>query len=155
MTYQITPHFALHEFLASETAARMGKLIVPTEQEIQNIELLCHSLLEPVRVMLGKPIVLLSGLRPPWLNMAVRGSRNSAHMHGLAADLKVVGMRPAEFARWLQANYEAEDWPIDQCILEFPPNGWVHLSTAASKPRKQFLTAIKVGTQTEYTRGIV
>lgn len=149
---RLSDHFSVSEFTYSETAARLGKEIVPTTQELVNLKRLCERLLEPIRVLLGKPIVVTSGLRPLWLNLAVGGSTNSAHTTGLAADLKVVGMTPVQFARWLQANAEAEDWPLDQCILEY--GRWVHLSTA-DKPRMQFLTATMKDGKTTYWPGVI
>jgi hypothetical protein len=147
----LTQHFFLEEFLSSETAARMGQEIIPTVAETENIILLCKTLLEPIRAKLGRPMVITSGLRPLWLNLQIGGSTNSAHLHGLAADIKVVGMSPATFARWVQQNFEPEEWPVDQCILEF--NSWVHLSTA-KPPRHQFLTAKKDHDKTIYSTGI-
>lgn len=148
---KLTEHFFLHEFLSSETAARLGEEIVATPEEVENITKLCKTLLEPIRVLLGRPIVILSGLRPLWLNLAVGGSVNSAHMKGFAADIKVVGMSPEVFCRWIQQRMDAEDWPIDQCILEF--GQWTHLSIG-EKHRMQFLTAKRVGKSTVYSNGI-
>ena len=149
---QLSENFTVAEFTYSETAARLGKEIVPTIQELVNMKRLCTRLLQPVRALLGKTTIVTSGLRPIWLNLAIGGSTKSAHIDGLAADLRVVGMTPAQFARWLQMNAEAEDWPIDQCILEF--GRWVHLSTG-DKPRMQFLTAKSVNGRTVYLNGIV
>jgi hypothetical protein len=97
-------------------------------------------------------MVITSGLRPLWLNLQIGGSTNSAHLHGLAADVKVVGMRPDTFCRWIQQNAEAEDWKFDQCIKEF--DAWTHLSVA-DKPRMQYLTAKKDHDKTIYVPGIV
>ncbi len=149
---QLSAHFSLHEFLSSATAARLGKKIEPLPSEIDNLRHLCVSLLEPMRAKLGRPMVITSGLRPLWLNLAVGGSTRSAHMEGLAADIKIVGMRPAVFCRWIQQHAEAEDWPFDQCILEF--GEWTHLSVAA-KPRMQYLTAKKQDGKTVYLPGIM
>ncbi len=149
---QLSPHFWLREFLASETAARMGRAIIPTIDEQANLQQLCTTLLEPVRVKLGRSIVITSGIRPAWLNVAVGGSPVSAHMHGLAADIKVVGMTPRVFSKWIQQNAQSEGWPVDQCILEF--DAWTHLSVAVS-PRGQYLTAQQIGGHTTYKAGIV
>lgn len=149
---KLTEHFFLHEFLQSETAARLGQEIVPTPQELANITRLCVTLLEPIRRRLGRTVVITSGLRPLWLNLAIGGSPKSAHMDGLAADIKVAGMSPAVFCRWIQQNADAEDWPIDQCIMEF--GQWTHLSVR-DKPRMQFLTAKKLGSIVSYLPGII
>lgn len=150
---QLTSHFWLHEFTSSQTAARMGREIVPTESEEMNITRLCALLLEPMRAALRLPFVITSGLRPAWLNEAIGGSKTSSHMAGLAADVKVIGMSPVAFTRWVQTHAPANGWPIDQCILEFPPNGWTHLSIA-DVPRQQFLTAKNQGGRTVYLPGI-
>lgn len=151
---QLSEHFHLDEFLISQTAARMGRVIVPSAQIVENLRRLCTTLLEPIRVKLGRSIVISSGYRPDWLNATIGGSKTSAHMHGYAADVKVVGMSPATFCRWVQSNAPIEGWPVDQCILEFPPNGWTHLGIA-ERPRQQYLTAVSEEGRTVYLNGIM
>lgn len=139
----LTRHFSLHEFLSSETAARMGREVTPTPDQVKNITRLCETLLEPIRVKLGQPMVITSGLRPAWLNVLIGGSPKSAHMDGLAADVKVVGMSPQAFCRWVRNN----GFSVDQCIEEF--GQWSHLSIAPA-PRNQYLTARHENGQTKY-----
>jgi zinc D-Ala-D-Ala carboxypeptidase len=148
---QLSTHFILREFLSSEMAARMGREIVPPPDVLTNLQRLCQQVLEPIRVKLGKPIVITSGYRPDWLNVAIGGSRTSAHMSGNAADIKIVGMKPLEFCRWVQQHSPVEGWPIDQCIQEF--GHWTHIGTATA-PRLQYLTARKDGRDTLYIQGI-
>lgn len=140
---QLTDHFFLREFLASETAARMGREIIPTVTQATNIRRLCETLLEPIRVQLGRPMVITSGLRPDWLNTLIGGAPGSAHMDGLAADIKVVGMSPETFCRWVKNN----GFSVDQCIEEY--GQWSHLSIAAA-PRNEFLKASRVNGKTVY-----
>lgn len=144
---QLTANFFLREFLFSETAARLGREIIPTDEQLSNLTRLCETLLEPIRVRLSRPIVITSGLRPPWLNEAIGGSPRSAHMDGLAADVKVVGMSPSVFVRWVRNN----GFIVDQCIEEF--GQWTHLSVAqaGAKPRGQFLIARKFNGKTVYS----
>lgn len=151
---QLSNHFHLREFLSSETAARLGRQIIPTADQLTNLTRLCTTLLEPIRVKLCLPIVITSGLRPAWLNEAIGGSKNSAHLDGLAADVKVVGMTPRVFARWVDNNRGEQLWQVDQCILEF--DAWTHLCIAASgeQPRMQFLTATTMNRRTIYTNGV-
>jgi zinc D-Ala-D-Ala carboxypeptidase len=148
---QLSKHFTLREFLTSETAARMGREIVPPPDVLTNLQRLCQQVLEPIRVKLDKPIVVTSGYRPDWLNKAIGGSRTSAHMTGNAADIKVVGMKPADFCRFVQQHAPMDGWPIDQCIHEF--GQWTHIGTATA-PRAQYLTAKSESGETMYLQGI-
>lgn len=141
---QLTQHFWLEEFLYSETAARMGRLIVPNAMQLANIERLCVQVLEPIRSLLGRPMFITSGLRPEWLNIAIGGSSNSAHMDGLAADVKVVGMAPREFCRWIRNS----GFQVDQVIEEY--SQWTHVATSIAPPRNQYLTASIIDRRTVY-----
>lgn len=147
----LSAHFSLHEFTSSETAARMGRDIEVPPDVLANLQRLCQQVLEPIRVKLGKPIVITSGYRPGWLNAAIGGSKTSAHMTGNAADIKVMGMDPYGFCRWVESNQPKEGWPIDQCIQEF--GQWAHIGTATA-PRYEYLTAVSMSGRTQYLRGI-
>jgi len=136
----LSEHFDLPEFLHSQVAVRSGRIIEPTEQVIANLTRLAVEVLEPIRAMIGKPVHISSGYRPDWLNVLVGGSKKSQHMTGCAADINVEGMPPVELARRIQ---ELKLASLNQCILEFPPNGWVHVSVAEAgeAAKYQFLTA--------------
>lgn len=147
----LSDHFTLEEFTRSQAAARLGREIVPTHAEVENIKALCVTILEPIRSRLGRAIVVTSGLRPEWLNVAIGGARKSAHMTGRAADIQAVGMTPTVFARWIRN----QGLPLDKCILEFPDSsggGWVHVQIAEgdNKPRNEYLLAKSVAGSTVY-----
>jgi zinc D-Ala-D-Ala carboxypeptidase len=144
---KLSDHFNLEEFLFSETAARQGTPIVPTAEATANLTRLVTTVLEPARTRLGKPFVVTSGYRPIWLNEQVGGSTTSAHVEGRAADIKIVGMTPGEFFKWIRKH---TDLPIDQVINEF--EAWVHIGIAKPgiTPRWQFLIASKVNGKTQY-----
>lgn len=135
-TTQLSPHFALREFLYSETAERRGLAIIPDEDIVANLRRLCTDLLEPIRVQIGMPLVINSGYRPLWLNELIGGSKTSAHRFGCAADIRVVGMTPLQFCRWIVAR----PFVFDQCIYE---GTWTHLGIRwdDAPPRGQVLTA--------------
>lgn len=145
-------HFQLREFLRSETAQRMGRHIEqPPDAVVAQLRRLVVNILDPLREQIGLPIMILSGWRPLWLNSAVGGSRNSDHMSGNAADILVAGMSTLRTCMVLQES----KWPIKQCIHEFPPNGWVHVSIApGGTPKREFLTATKEKGRTVYTPGL-
>jgi len=132
---RISEHFTLDEMTASEYAARTGTPNKPGPAEVANLCRLAQTL-EQVRDAIGKPIIINSAYRSPAVNAAIGGAHNSAHMRGLAADIKVGGMTPYEVCqRIMRASIE-----YDQLILEF--GAWVHIaiSDTGNVPRNQELT---------------
>lgn len=148
----LSPHFTVQEFCTSQTAARLGHIIEPSERDILNLTRLCETVLEPLREDLKRPIVISSGLRPIWLNAAIGGSKTSAHMDGRAADIVVPGLSPLEVCR----RVGELALPVDQCIHEFPPHGWTHLGIAkeGESPRNQYMTARVSNGRTVYEIGV-
>ncbi len=95
------------------------------------------------------PVIILSGYRSPDVNRLVGGSKTSAHMRGLAADIRVDGMSCMDLAHFITQNFPS----FDQVILEF--GQWVHVGLAESNPRGQILTAKKVNGRTVYLSGLL
>ncbi len=86
----LTPHFALHEFIRSATARKHGIANDPPPEAVENLKLLCHHTLEPLREALGLPVVITSGFRCKALNNIIaHHSNRSQHMKGQAADFHV------------------------------------------------------------------
>lgn len=130
----LSPHFTLAEFTQSQTAVRLGIDNNPPSDVIENLKRTAMCL-EAVRTYLGKPITISSGYRSPRLNKAVRGAAKSQHVTGHAVDFICPAFgTPAEIVKALLKAGTV----FDQLILEFPPNGWVHMSVT-DRPRKQAL----------------
>ena len=86
----LTPHFALQEFIRSATARKHGIANNPPPEAVENLKLLCHHTLEPLREALGLPVVITSGYRCKALNNIIaHHSNRSQHMKGQAADFHV------------------------------------------------------------------
>jgi hypothetical protein len=150
----LSDHFELEEFLRSQVAARYGRQVqIDNPEVLDNLRLWCEQIGEPLRAKLGRPLVILSGYRPPWLNEMVGGARDSEHMDGRAADILVLGMTPLAVCNAVAST----TLPFNQVIHEFPPNGWCHVSVAAAGevPKRQTLTATSVGGSTIYRTGIL
>lgn len=170
---QLSPHFWLSEFEASETATRLGLRNEATGRVMDNLKRLSgHA--EDVRRTIGDvPMLLTSGLRTlivnglvtnliepadlpsldkrPDLMSRLRAS-TSAHIDGRAMDFHAPRFgSPRDICRRLA------DSPLqfDQLIFE---GTWVHYGIAreGDTPRRQVLTAVfKQGQRTRYLPGIL
>lgn len=149
---RLSPNFWLHELIVSQKATRLGIKNYPGPDELVNLGLLAESL-EQVRAELGHvPVIVSSAFRSRRVNALSDGSRNSAHIQGLAADFTVPDFgTPLAICRRLA---RAENIQFDQLIFE---GTWVHFARAAvgAKPRRQVLTAhFRKGQKTTYTPGL-
>ena len=131
----LSQHFTLAELTQSDAAIRLGIPNKPTPADMANLGRLAQTL-EKVREAIRKPIMVTSAYRCEAVNSAIGGAKNSQHMQGLAADIKVPGMTPYEVCMTImRAGIE-----YDQLILEF--GAWTHISIPAvgNAPRNQELT---------------
>ena len=139
----LSPNFTLDELTASQTAARKGLDNTPNATEVANLVRVA-ALLEEVRALLNKPILINSGFRSKAVNDAVGSRDTSQHRLGCAADIRVPGMTPREVVEaCIAANIG-----YDQIIEEF--GSWTHISvpnTASTAPRRQALTIDRQGTR--------
>lgn len=136
----LTPHFTLEELTASQTATRLGLDNTPPPEMIAALKRTAQ-LLEEVRALLGKPVLVSSGYRAPAVNHAVGGATNSAHMLGCAADFSCPSFgSPLDVCRAIARS----DIAFDQLIHEF--RAWVHIAWAP-QPRKMVLTIDAAGTR--------
>ena len=143
---RLTEHFMLEELVRSEIAVRKGLDNTPTEDIIQNLNILAGAL-ERVRDLLGGPIFISSAYRSPKVNSAVGGSKTSAHLEGLAADFVCPSFgTPKEICIEIAASGLA----FDQLIYE---GSWVHLSVDP-RYRQQVLTAVFSNGKATYSQGI-
>jgi hypothetical protein len=144
----MTPHFSLEELTFSDTAVRLGINNNVTDPTLlSNLHELAVGL-EQIRDLLNAPLHINSGYRCLLLNGAVKGSINSAHMQGWAADFtcRLFGT-PLEIVKEItKAGIK-----FDQCITE---GAWVHVSFSPQM-RNLVMTATfnKFGTPT-YSTGV-
>lgn len=139
----LSPNFTLQELTHSDAAVRQGWENNPDANEINNLTRLAE-LLEQVRTLLGKPIMINSGYRCKQVNDSVGSKDSSQHRIGCAADIRVPSMTPSQVCEAIKAS----DIQFDQLIREF--DSWTHISvpnTAGDKARKQTLIIDKQGTR--------
>lgn len=145
----LSQHFSLEEFTVSQEAERRGIRNDPPPMIVENLRRLAKYL-EEVRVLLGSyPILINSGYRSAELNVAVGGSKASAHMNGLAADFicPLYGSPRDVGIAIIRSRIQ-----FDQCILEF--GRWVHFGLSETEPRNESLTAKFEAGRTIYEYGI-
>ena len=80
---RLTDNFTLKELTKTNTG--LPNLI--TDLEIDNLSRLCQKVLQPLRDIYGKPIIVNSGYRSERVNKAVGGVPTSQHRRGEAADI--------------------------------------------------------------------
>lgn len=127
----LTPHFSLEEFTASDTAARQGiDNTLPTNM-IRTATDTCL-MLESIRAFLSKTagsdisIDITSGYRCLSLNRAIGSADTSDHPKAMAADIKAPDFgTPYEVCMALVPHIN--ELGIGQMIYEF--GSWTHVST--------------------------
>lgn len=125
---RLTEHFRLQEFTRSETASRLGiDNNVKDPKVIDNLRHLCEKVLEPLREHFKVPIAINSGYRCPRLNAAVGGVRNSYHLRGCAADLRVSSEKVARlWLDWLKNNTDHDELILERTSRTSLP--WIHVA---------------------------
>ncbi|MBC5790597.1 D-Ala-D-Ala carboxypeptidase family metallohydrolase [Providencia sp. JUb39] len=63
------------------------------------------TVLVDVREHFGKPVIINSANRCPTHNKNVGGAKNSMHLKGIAADIRVSGVSPVEVHKYLTEKY--------------------------------------------------
>lgn len=86
--FALSEHFRLVEFASRDGADKV--LVHPA----------LVSLLETIRQHFGRPVTINSGYRSPAHNRRIGGAKNSRHLWGMAADIVVKGIPPAEVAEY-------------------------------------------------------
>lgn len=142
-------YFTLSELCQSDTARRHGITNIPDFDATNNLRQLVIHVLDPLRDKFGHAISVTSGYRCPELNALVKGSNQSHHMHGMAADIVPSGQlnNPDVIkALYAIAKSNALNLPFCQCILEHRRSTgawWVHISYKPDEhdsPRRQSFT---------------
>ena len=132
---QLSEHFKLGEMLASATAEKHHIPNIPLKCHITALQNLCTRCLEPIRQHLGLPIHVNSGYRCQQVNNLVKGSENSQHLKGEAADITILkAHRPFAHATDEQVvlllySYAKQYADFDQLIIEHCGSAWwLHIS---------------------------
>ena len=150
---KLSKNFSLAELTKSQTAERMGLDNNPSEDQTENLRLLCERVLQPVRDHFDHVVTISSGYRSEILSQKIGSSSKSQHCRGQAADFEIFGIDNNKVSDWIKENLM-----FDQLILEYytpgePNSGWIHVSynRDVNMNRKEYLMAIKNSSgKTEY-----
>ena len=147
-------YFTLEEITKSNTAIRQGIQNIPSKDQIFQVQQLCSVIMDRIRDHYNKPIQVLSGYRCQELNKAVGGSKSSQHMalnNDAAIDFKFYdhNINLESVFHWIT---QISDIHFDQCIAEFLPEGWIHISynLESKNNRGKITRATKVNNKTFY-----
>ena len=127
---KLSKNFSLSEFLVTST----GIENIPTKEVIENLRKLCVNVLQPLRDMYGKPIIITSGYRSPKVNKAVGGSKTSGHMLGTSADI-TAGHKTLNKNLYILIR---DNFEFRQLIDEYNFQ-WVHVEYREGDNKKQLL----------------
>lgn len=131
-------YFSYSEFFKSDVAEKHQVNNIPDDAQLSqvlgNIKALVSNVLDPLRAMIGRPIIITSGYRSQRVNELVGGSIFSQHMSGKAADIHVQGYTPEQMEmvyRTIQMYYD-----FDQLIL-YGYKNIIHISWNGDKNRQE------------------
>lgn len=131
-------YFSIAEFLRSDAAEKHQVSNIPSDEELSavlnNINALVNNVLDPLRAMIARPIIITSGYRSQRVNELVGGSKTSQHLSGKAADIHVQGYTPQQMNIVYQTIQMCYDF--DQLIL-YPSKNIIHVSWNGGKNRQE------------------
>lgn len=123
----LSPHFTFQELtVTSKSKYKIANALFAREH-IDNLSLLANYVLEPVRAILNRPLIITSGYRCPALNKEIGGSTTSQHLNGTAADF-VLGKTSTPLEEIYIKLKESPFLHYGQLILE---KSWIHISLGA------------------------
>ena len=145
----IGKYLTLAECIKSPTAIKLGIANIPTLTQVDAMKNFCKYIYDPLCEHYACKLPFNSFFRCEDLNKAIGGAKGSQHCKGEAMDIdldgRAIGVSNRDLFEYIRDHVE-----FDQLIWEFD-GAWVHVSySAITQPRKQILTASKVGKVTTY-----
>lgn len=128
--------FTLAELIKSSTADKHHIDNTPSSEVIKNLQYGVDMVLDPLRRLYGKPIIITSGYRCQKLNNLVGGVKNSWHTKGNAADIHVASLTEAT-----KLFNNLQKMPsVDTVLFEHSSTAqWLHVQWDMSKtPRHHY-----------------
>ena len=129
---KLSKNFNLKEFTRSQTAVEndFTEQFTPGSDIVGNLTALCENVLQPLRYNFMATLYVTSGYRCERLNTAIKGTFNSDHMKGMAADIT------CKDVEGLYQLAQLLDLPYRQLIY-YKSKNFVHISYDPSDIRRQ------------------
>ena len=124
---KLSRHFTFEELTITSKAPYKLLNCLLARQYVRNMTVLANYLLEPVRAILGTPLIITSGYRCPCLNKEIGGVNNSQHLSGTAADF-VIDTKYLTLENAFIKLKESSFLHYGQLIFE---KKWIHISLGA------------------------
>ena len=121
---KLTKDFSLEEFNCKDGSSIPNNVLLNITELARNLQIL--------RNAINKPITITSGYRSPEHNAKIKGAKDSQHVKGTAADIKVKGMTPKEVALIIEELIEQKK--MKQGGIGIYPS-WVHYDIRNVKAR--------------------
>jgi uncharacterized protein YcbK (DUF882 family) len=130
---KLSKNFTYDEMIHSATAKRLNIDNTPNARELENLKVLCQTVLQPIRDKRGSAITVTSGYRCPKLNTLVGGSKTSQHALGQAADITLGNPTlNKKLFNMIVDMINKKEIRVGQLIDEYNYR-WLHISTPYSK----------------------
>ena len=128
--------FTLEELTKSSTAKRLKIDNTPNAEILKNLQYGVDMVLDPLRRIIQKPIIITSGYRCEKLNKAVGGVSNSWHQQGNAADIHIADEENAREIFKILKTLPS----VDTILFEHSSNSqWIHVQwNMAKTPRHHY-----------------
>lgn len=128
--------FTLEELTKSSTAKRLKIDNTPNAEILKNLQYGVDKVLDPLRRIIQKPIIITSGYRCEKLNKAVGGVSNSWHQQGNAADIHIADEENAREIYEILKTLPS----VDTILFEHSSNSqWIHVQwNMAKTPRHHY-----------------
>ena len=133
MVTKLSPHFTLEEVVKTKTGLSNTPNVVQTNQ----LRKLCLNILEPVRSVYNKPLIIDSAFRSPDVNTAVGGVSTSQHLLGQAADIHSDYIPARVLYNDIRLLVDNGHFHIGQCIY-YPTKNFVHVSLPSPCHKDEF-----------------
>lgn len=130
---KLSKNFTYDEMIHSATAKRLNIDNTPNARELENLKVLCQTVLQPIRDKRGSAITVTSGYRCHKLNALVGGSKTSQHVFGQAADITLGNPTlNKKLFNMIVDMINKKEIRVGQLIDEYNYR-WLHISTPYSK----------------------